>query len=98
MCDMSVANSGSSSITTGSPPVTVKLWMRASGLRPCSLSAFSLTTSTALNPSQIWQALAAEITPPSCSSLTEKNPTKNTTKQKPTTTKKQNTPTSVSTI
>ena len=35
----SVANNGSSSMITGSPAVTVRLWIRASGVRPCSFSA-----------------------------------------------------------
>ena len=45
--------------------------MRASGVRPCSFSARSLTTSTADDPSQIWLAFAAEMTPPSFNSLTD---------------------------
>ena len=57
--------------------------MRASGVRPCSFSARSLTTSTALAPSQIWLALAAEMTPPSCSSLTEWMPSSVASKRMP---------------
>ena len=36
---LSVAKSGSSSMITGSPAVTVRLWMRASGVRPCAFNA-----------------------------------------------------------
>ena len=66
-----MAGIGSSSMITGSPAVTVRLWIRASGVRPCAFSAASLTTSTPLAPSQIWLALAALIRPPSLSSLTD---------------------------
>ena len=59
---------------TGSPPVTVRLTIRASGVRPCAFSARSLTTMTPLAPSQIWLALAALILPPSLISLTEAMP------------------------
>ena len=41
-----VAGIGSSSMITGSPAVTVRLSMRASGVRPCAFSARSVTIST----------------------------------------------------
>ena len=50
-------------------------WMRASGLaRPSAFRPRSLTTITPLAPSQIWLALAAVMTPPSCSSFTPPMP------------------------
>ncbi len=79
----SVANSGSSSMTTGSPAVTVRLWIRAIGVRPCAFSAFSLTIRTAELPSQIWLALAALTVPPSCSSLTDPMPSRVASKRMP---------------
>jgi hypothetical protein len=71
-----VAGIGSSSMITGSPAVTVMWWMRASGFSPCSFKARSFTTSAADAPSQIWLALAAEMTPSSCSSFTEAIPSR----------------------
>jgi hypothetical protein len=63
-------------LTVGSPAVTVISTMRAIGVRPCAFSARSLTMSAALAPSQIWLAFAAEMTPPSLSSLTDPIPSR----------------------
>ena len=71
---LSVANRGSSSMITGSPAVTVKLWIRAMGVRPCSFNAFSETISTADAPSQIWLDDAAVRLPPSWSNFTPAMP------------------------
>ena len=57
--------------------------MRASGVRPCSFSARSETTSTAAEPSQIWLAEAALITPPSFSNLTAPIPSSVASKRMP---------------
>ena len=54
-----MAGSGASSMITGSPPITVMWWMRASGFTPSAFRPFSLTTITPDAPSQIWLALAA---------------------------------------
>src|ERR1044072_618602 len=82
----SAANKGSSSMITGSPAVTVSWWIRASGARPCALSAASETTMTAADPSQIWLAEAALITPPSLSNLTEAMPSRLASKRMPSST------------
>jgi leucyl aminopeptidase len=71
---LTLAGRGASSMITGSPPITVMWWMRASGLTPSALRPFSLTTITPLAPSQIWLALAAVMYPPSRSSLTPAMP------------------------
>ena len=55
---------------TGSPAVTVRLWMRASGVRLCAFKAASETISAALAPSQIWLELAAVSRPSGLSSFT----------------------------
>ena len=65
-----VAGIGSSSMITGSPAVTVRFTMRASGVRLKRFSAASLTTITPDAPSVIWLALAAVMVPPSSSVLT----------------------------
>ena len=70
---LSVANSGSSSITTGSPAVTVRLTIFASGLRLYFFSASSLTISTALAPSQIWLDEAAVSTPSTWSAVSNRS-------------------------
>ena len=66
----SVAGMGASSMMTGSWPIMVMWWMRASGFTPRALRPRSFTTITPVAPSQIWLALAAVTTPPSCSSFT----------------------------
>ena len=69
-----VAGSGVSSITTGSPPMTVMWCTRARGCTPSSFRPRSLTTIRPAAPSQIWLALAAVHTPPSAMSLTPAMP------------------------
>jgi len=65
-----VAGSGASSMITGSCPITLMWWMRASGFTPNALSPRSFTTITPLAPSQIWLAVAAVQRPPSAMSFT----------------------------
>ncbi len=61
----SVAGIGPVSMNTGSAPRALMWWIRARGLRPCSLTACSDASRTALAPSEIWLAIAAVSRPPS---------------------------------
>ena len=56
-----VASIGPVSISTGSEPTTASVCTRASGARPCRLSAASEAMSSAPAPSEIWEATAAVI-------------------------------------
>ena len=50
---------------TGSAPVTVSVWMRARGVRPCRRTASSEAISSAAAPSEICDAVAAVSSQPS---------------------------------
>jgi hypothetical protein len=54
---------------TGSCPITLMWWMRASGFTPWAFRPRSFTTITPLAPSQIWLAVAAVMRPPSAMQL-----------------------------
>ena len=56
---------GADSIFTGSSPRTERWWMRARGVRPWSFKACSLTMSMAAEASEICDATAAVMRPPS---------------------------------
>ena len=62
-----VAGIGAVSIQIGSAPRTLRWWMRARGVRPCSFSARSDTTRIAAAASEIWLETAAVSRPPSTS-------------------------------
>ena len=62
-----VAGMGPVSIHTGSSPRTERCTTRARGVSPCSATARSEATSSALAPSQIWDATAAVTRPPGAS-------------------------------
>jgi hypothetical protein len=59
-----VAGIGAVSMMTGSSPATTVVWMRTSGVRPSSRAFSEVVTSSAADPSEIWLALPALITPP----------------------------------
>ena len=51
----SVAGMGADNMNTGSPPRTLRWWMRARGVSPCAFTAaFSEATSMAAPASLIW--------------------------------------------
>ncbi len=58
-----VAGIGAVSMTTGSSPAITVVWMRTSGRRPSSRAFSEVVTSSAADPSEIWLALPALMTP-----------------------------------
>src|ERR1700689_2211257 len=61
----SVAGIGPVSMNTGSAPTTVSEWIRARGVKPCRRTASSDAISTAAEPSEICEAVAAVSSQPS---------------------------------
>ena len=60
-----VAGMGAVSMITGSLAATAKVWNRALGVRPSCPARSSVMISAAAAPSEIWDELAAVISPPS---------------------------------
>src|SRR5260370_1153367 len=61
----SVAGIGPVSMKTGSAPTTARATTRAPGVSPCRSTAASEATSSAAEPSDLWDAAAAAVSQPS---------------------------------
>ena len=58
-----VAGIGAVSMITGSSPAMTVVWMRTKGRRPSSRALSDVVTSSAADPSEVWLAFPALITP-----------------------------------